>query len=135
MELLACVIRDAIPSYLKNVPIPRSFRGFGSLSLKDWVHLIAFSAVTGGAGYIALKPYYERYYGKCGDTVVNLTVSKEKDKVVDFVEIEDLGEKTCFCRCWRSKKFPYCDGSHYEHNQATGDNVGPMVVQRKQESG
>ena len=74
------------------------------MTVKDWIHLIAFSAATGGAGYLAVKPYYKRYFGKGEDSAVNLTVSKEKDKVVDFVEIEDLGEKTSFCRCWRSKK-------------------------------
>ena len=26
---------------------------------------------------------------------------------------------------------PYCDGSHREHNKATGDNVGPVVVSYK----
>ena len=32
------------------------------------------------------------------------------------------------CRCWQSKKFPYCDDSHkllMEH----GDSVGPFIAQ------
>ena len=77
-------------------------------SVKDWVHLIAFSAAAGGAGYLAVKPYYDCYYGKGKDVVVNLEISKEKEKVVDFVDVEDLGEKACFCRCWRSKKVSFC---------------------------
>lgn len=36
--------------------------------------------------------------------------------------------KVCYCRCWKSKKFPYCDGSHREYNAETGDNLGPMVI-------
>lgn len=32
------------------------------------------------------------------------------------------------CRCWQSKKFPLCDGSHNAFNKATGSNVGPLVV-------
>ena len=36
-----------------------------------------------------------------------------------------------FCRCWKSKKFPYCDGSHAKHNEETGDNTGPLIVKRK----
>ena len=65
-------------------------------------------------------------------------------------DIEDSGKKV-FCRCWKSKTFPYCDGSHAavrrtrkpvwqarcrrltrgsraQHNKATGDNVGPLIV-------
>ena len=34
MELYAYLIKDAIPSYLQNVPIPRSLKGFGELSCK-----------------------------------------------------------------------------------------------------
>ena len=35
-----------------------------------------------------------------------------------------------FSRCWKSKKFPYCDGSHAKHNTETGDNVGPLIVKK-----
>lgn len=36
---------------------------------------------------------------------INQTVNKGDPKVVDLVEIEDLGEeKISYCRCWRSKK-------------------------------
>ncbi|VDO27455.1 unnamed protein product [Haemonchus placei] len=52
-------------------------------------------------------------------------------KVVDTVDVEDIGEKKAFCRCWRSEKFPYCDGAHTKHNKETGDNVGPLVVKGK----
>ncbi len=29
------------------------------------------------------------------------------------------------CLCLQ---FPFCDGAHNEHNKATGDNLGPLVV-------
>jgi CDGSH-type Zn-finger protein len=32
------------------------------------------------------------------------------------------------CRCWKSAKFPRCDGAHNQHNKDTGDNVGPLIV-------
>jgi CDGSH-type Zn-finger protein len=42
----------------------------------------------------------------------NHKVKLDSDKVVDSQDLEDIGEKKAFCRCWNSKKFPYCDGSH-----------------------
>ncbi|WAQ95719.1 CID2B-like protein [Mya arenaria] len=66
------------------------------------------------------------------DTKVNLRIQKESSKVVNMVDIEELGDKVSYCRCWRSKKFPICDGSHNKHNEETGDNVGPLVLKRKE---
>ena len=82
--------------------------------------------------------------------MVNLTLKKGESKVVDTVDIEDIGDKKVFCRCWRSAivmitnfyiciisytffniQFPYCDGSHNKHNASTGDNVGPLIVGKK----
>mmetsp|Transcript_8945 Transcript_8945/g.8847 ORF Transcript_8945/g.8847 Transcript_8945/m.8847 type:complete len:119 (+) Transcript_8945:105-461(+) len=67
--------------------------------------------------------------------VVNLSIKKSEPKVVDKIdcgEIENLAEysngKLVMCRCWRSKTFPYCDGSHVAHNKETGDNVGPLLI-------
>lgn len=37
----------------------------------------------------------------CG--LVNLSVKKDVNKVVDSIDIEDITEKAAFCRCWRSK--------------------------------
>jgi len=51
------------------------------------------------------------------------------------VEIEDLDpEKITYCRCWKSEMFPLCDGSHNSHNEETGDNIGPLVLKRKQKN-
>jgi CDGSH-type Zn-finger protein len=49
------------------------------------------------------------------------------DKVVNTLELKP-GEKKVFCRCWLSGTFPLCDGTHAKHNEATGDNVGPLIV-------
>ena len=64
-----------------------------------------------------------------GGSQINPGVKKDTPKVVDNIDVEDLGNKAVFCRCWRSKKFPYCDGAHAKHNEATGDNVGPLIIQ------
>eukprot|EP00438_Fugacium_kawagutii_P013929 Skav214305 [mRNA] locus=scaffold4513:7866:17993:+ [translate_table: standard] len=46
-----------------------------------------------------------------------------------LIQYATLGEAKDIkiCRCWQSKKFPYCDGSHKVLNEA-GDIVGPFVV-------
>ncbi|XP_039277394.1 CDGSH iron-sulfur domain-containing protein 2 homolog isoform X1 [Nilaparvata lugens] len=62
---------------------------------------------------------------------INPSIKKDEAKVVDCHSIEEIGDKAAFCRCWRSKKWPYCDGSHGPHNKETGDNVGPVVVSAK----
>jgi L-lactate dehydrogenase (cytochrome) len=57
-------------------------------------------------------------------------------KVVDIVDIEDVREQVgsagvvSFCRCFKSTKFPLCDGSHGGHNEACGDNTGPLVIKK-----
>lgn len=63
---------------------------------------------------------------------VNPGIKKDQPKVVDSIDVEDLGNKSVFCRCWRSKKFPYCDGAHVAHNKECNDNVGPLILQRRE---
>lgn len=91
---------------------------------------LTVAPVVGGLGLLAYVTY--RAYTK--KPRVNLSVQKEDPKVVTVVDIEEMGDKVCYCRCWRSKNFPYCDGSHNKHNDETGDNVGPLVLNKKQQS-
>ncbi|XP_047336988.1 CDGSH iron-sulfur domain-containing protein NEET-like [Impatiens glandulifera] len=64
-------------------------------------------------------------------STVNPSVRKEESKVVDTVVVADLAKpNTAYCRCWRSKTFPLCDGSHVKHNKETGDNVGPLLLKK-----
>ncbi|KAL1231249.1 CDGSH iron-sulfur domain-containing protein 2 -like protein A [Trichinella pseudospiralis] len=64
------------------------------------------------------------------EQLVNLSIEKESSKIVHSVDIEDIADLKAYCRCWRSKSFPFCDGSHTDHNINTGDNVGPLIVKR-----
>jgi hypothetical protein len=34
--------------------------------------------------------------------VVNQNIKKDDSKVVDTFDLEDIGDKKVFCRCWRS---------------------------------
>jgi hypothetical protein len=49
-------------------------------------------------------------------------------RVCDVQDKIDAGEKKVYCRCWLSETFPLCNGAHMEHNKATGDNLGPLIV-------
>merc|ERR1719232_1825643 len=134
MNCVSHLVKESIPNYLHNLPVPDSVLGWFSLSISDWVKLLPFGVAVGGLSYLSLQ-------GLANSPVVgpaikeklsmlpgfkpnrcNNTIKMECAKVVDSV---DIGDKGVFCRCWKSKKFPYCDGSHAKHNAETGDNVGP----------
>ena len=61
---------------------------------------------------------------------INNLIDLSSEKVVNSIELGP-GEKCVVCRCWLSKKFPLCDGTHAKHNKETGDNVGPAIVSVK----
>jgi CDGSH-type Zn-finger protein len=58
---------------------------------------------------------------------INEKIDLESAKVVNN-ECLDPGKKGVYCRCWKSETFPLCDAAHVKHNEATGDNVGPLIV-------
>nr|XP_005995160.1 PREDICTED: CDGSH iron-sulfur domain-containing protein 1 [Latimeria chalumnae] len=83
---------------------------------------------------VALGSYFFYRYVYCKKSRksrVNLEIRQDSPKVVHSFDMEDIGSKAVYCRCWRSKEFPYCDGSHTQHNEETGDNVGPLIIKRK----
>ncbi|KAK9506467.1 hypothetical protein O3M35_008403 [Rhynocoris fuscipes] len=124
MEPVSSLVKTHLPNYLANLPIPDSIGGWFKLSVKDWISLIPFFSVVGGISYMTYRTIKPKH-------VINLSIEKEEAKVVHVANIEDLGDSTAYCRCWRSSKFPLCDGSHGKHNKETGDNVGPVVIKKK----
>ncbi|XP_015779473.1 PREDICTED: CDGSH iron-sulfur domain-containing protein 2 homolog A-like [Acropora digitifera] len=133
MEVFSRVVKIQLPNYLKALPVPSTFGGFTKLSSNEWVQLVPFVVTTSVVVYLvvsALLPSNSKPPKKPDEDWVNKTILKDKEKVADIIEIEDLGDKTVYCRCWKSKKFPLCDGSHNQHNKETGDNVGPLVLKR-----
>lgn len=37
-------------------------------------------------------------------------------------------KRVSLCRCWKSKKWPLCDGAHKYHNKDNNDKAGPVVL-------
>uniref|UniRef100_K7FIZ5 CDGSH iron sulfur domain 2 n=1 Tax=Pelodiscus sinensis TaxID=13735 RepID=K7FIZ5_PELSI len=103
-----------------------------SLRLQEWLRLLPFLGVLALLGYLALRPFLPKKKQQ-KDSLINLKIQKENPKVVNEINIEDLClAKAAYCRCWRSKTFPVCDGSHNKHNELTGDNVGPLILKKKE---
>jgi len=125
---LATIVRDTIPNYLRSVPIPYTFGDMGDMSLMEWAHFATFAGVSGFTGYAL----YQKCMAKpVGAGRCNTLVQLSDAKVVHAYDIEDMADKEVYCRCWKSKKFPYCDGAHAKHNKETGDNVGPLIIKKK----
>eukprot|EP00088_Acartia_fossae_P064820 TRINITY_DN79844_c0_g1_i1.p1 TRINITY_DN79844_c0_g1~~TRINITY_DN79844_c0_g1_i1.p1 ORF type:complete len:145 (+),score=40.94 TRINITY_DN79844_c0_g1_i1:28-462(+) len=142
MNCVAHLVKESVPNYLHNLPIPDTLLGWFSLGVSDWAKLIPFGVAVGGLSYLSvqglanapvvgpvIKDKLKMFPGMKPNRV-NETIQLECEKVVNSYDIEDLGDKAVFCRCWKSKKFPYCDGSHAKHNKDTGDNVGPLIVKK-----
>uniref|UniRef100_A0A1A9VVV1 CDGSH iron-sulfur domain-containing protein 2 homologue n=1 Tax=Glossina austeni TaxID=7395 RepID=A0A1A9VVV1_GLOAU len=129
---MAGLIKTTLPNYLSGLPIPDTFTGWFKLSFTDWLSLVPPAAVAAGLGYTFYLAYCpEARKGCTASGRCNQSVRKSEAKVVDTIDVEDIAEKAAFCRCWKSKNWPYCDGSHGEHNKKTGDNVGPVVIKRR----
>lgn len=56
--------------------------------------------------------------------MAKITTEEHNGHLRTIVELE-AGEQVSLCRCWKSAKFPFCDGTH---RQVEG-NVGPARVQ------
>lgn len=127
MEAVHRLLKITVPNYFRSLPIPKSIDGFAKLTASDWIILLLFIYLI----LLIIVAVVKLLLPK-SPPFVNQSVKKKEPKIVDFVDIEDLDkEKISYCRCWRSKKFPLCDGSHNEHNKATGDNVGPLVLKHR----
>ncbi|XP_027311810.2 CDGSH iron-sulfur domain-containing protein 2 [Anas platyrhynchos] len=131
LESLARIVKVQLPAYLKRLPLPESVGGFLRLTVSEWLRLLPFLGVLALLGYLAVRPFLHKKKQQ-KDSLINLKIQKENPKVVNEINIEDLCLTKAYCRCWRSKTFPVCDGSHNKHNELTGDNVGPLILKKKE---
>uniref|UniRef100_A0A671DR37 CDGSH iron-sulfur domain-containing protein 2 n=1 Tax=Rhinolophus ferrumequinum TaxID=59479 RepID=A0A671DR37_RHIFE len=121
-----------------DLPVVKYGRGwfcslvFSSGKVSEWLRLLPFLGVLALLGYLAVRPFLPKKKQQ-KDSLINLKIQKENPKVVNEINIEDLClTKAAYCRCWRSKTVPACDGSHNKHNELTGDNVGPLILKKKE---
>lgn len=117
MNAIHNFVRVSLPNYFRSIPVPQDIYGFRDLSGPEILRLVAFvvlvavvlyslfrSLVGFGSNSNSTAKQPSADSEKPKDQVVNLTVEKDKDKVVTARDIEDLGDKAVFCRCWRSSK-------------------------------
>ncbi|KAM7126947.1 CDGSH iron-sulfur domain-containing protein 2-like [Molossus nigricans] len=131
LESVARIVKVQLPRVLSGPQSPReSVTGFGAHSFK-WP-VMPFLGVLALLGYLVVRPFLPKKTQRKG-SLINLKTQKENPKVVNEISLEDLClTKAACCRCWRSKTFPACDGSHNTHNELTGDNVGPLILKKKE---
>ena len=109
-----------------EIKLPLTPSELTSMSGKDFLKLVGLFAATAGAVHLAQTYICD----KKNKNKVNNLIKLDNPKVVDVYKMSDMqgqGNKF-FCRCWKSKNWPYCDGSHAKHNQETGDNLGPIGI-------
>ena len=71
---------------------------------QEWLQMIPVVGGLAALGYVT----YQLVSGK-KNSQINLEIKKDSKIVVDSVDIEDLGDKVAYCRCWRSKKVSNCN--------------------------
>ncbi|XP_014225323.1 CDGSH iron-sulfur domain-containing protein 2 homolog [Trichogramma pretiosum] len=128
MEPMSNLVKVHLPNYLSGLPIPDTIGGWFRLGVKDWLALVPPTAALVGLGYMSYLAFCPE--ARKSDKRVNCCINLKSDKIVDVVDVEDITEKAAFCRCWKTKNWPYCDGSHAKHNKETGDNLGPLLVKK-----
>ncbi|XP_066524457.1 CDGSH iron-sulfur domain-containing protein 1 isoform X2 [Hoplias malabaricus] len=126
-RFLSPLLSSFIKQSHRNMPLQLS--GLPALSKPAGGCGFTVSKVAAALGTYLLTRYFSSQSSSKGK--VNLEHNKDSAKVVHSFDIEDIGKKAVYCRCWRSKKFPYCDGAHAKHNEETGDNVGPLIIKRR----
>ena len=109
MEALYHYFKVQLPGYLKSLPLPKSFSGFTSLTRSQWLHLLPFFIFVFIFLYLLVSPFLKPLLqGKKPRPHVNKKIKKDEKKVVNTFDIEDIGDKKAFCRCWKSSKASTC---------------------------
>merc|ERR1712154_253289 len=100
------------------VSVISSFRTFQIVMLNEETRPLLLAvpvcAAALTAGYVA----YRLWKSHKAERRINPMIQLDSPKVTDVFDIEELakriepGKKISLCRCWKSQKWPYCDGAH-----------------------
>ena len=120
MESVRNLFHVSLPNYLKSIPIPKDFGGFSELSFNELLRLFAFVVFIALIIFALIRLFFGGGGGGGGNGNdvtaktrssddkqagwINASIDKDKNKVATSKDIEELGEKAVFCRCWKSKK-------------------------------
>ena len=80
------------------------FSSLSSASLADTVIPTAVAITGGVVAYLVLTSIYRKVLSGGNPNLINKSIEKEKAKVANSFDIEDLPDKVAYCRCWRSSK-------------------------------
>jgi len=127
--IFAFIVKSLLPHCLRRVPLPRRYCEFGLLAPSDWMKLLTFSVVCSTAAYRVISSCFQRNKTDLRKQVKrSFSFSQIKCQVINT---RDIAPGTKFCRCLKSKDFPYCDGSHNVFTGTCDGEVQPLVVSHR----
>jgi len=131
-KALQSAVTKKLPRYLQNLPVPRTAAGWANLGRREWAVLAFPLALVISVIFFTINGLFPAAPKK-GSIGINPGIHPEREKVVNNVSVNDIEDTAtkAYCRCWKSKKFPFCDGAHNKHNRECGDNVGPLIIKGK----
>lgn len=84
----------------------------------EWLSLVPFVGTVSLITYVTVKAFQPKP-PENKKPAVNLKIQKETAKVVNIIDVEDIGEKVSYCRCWRSKRV--------SHRKGLSDSILPFI--------
>ena len=55
MQAVSHLVKDVLPAYLHDLPIPDSLLGWFQLGFRDWLRLVPFGMTVGGLSYLTVQ--------------------------------------------------------------------------------
>ena len=108
MEAVYHYFKVQLPGYFKALPLPKSFAGFATLTRSQWLQLMPFFIFVFIFLYLLLSPFLSPLFrGRKPRPHINKKIKKTEKKVVNTFDIEDIGDKKAFCRCWKSSEVKF----------------------------
>jgi len=127
--IVAFIVKDLLPRCLRCLPLPRKCDEFGLLWPNEWMKLFTFSILCGAAAYRVAVSCFRREQADLRKHVKRSFSFSQLGRQV--INTRDIAPGTKFCRCLKSKDFPYCDGSHNVFSGICDGDVKPLVISHR----